>query len=98
MGAVAGRVIDHARSGRTAISVSPTARSRRDRATKTEAARNRSSVRSPGTPRDCAVATTSARSRPTTASAGPARWVIRPQPESPSRAGWERTRKEVTGE
>jgi hypothetical protein len=76
MGADADRVIDHACSGRTTTFV-PTARSRRDSATTTEAARNRSSVRSPGFPRDCAVASANARSRPTTASAELARWIIR---------------------
>jgi hypothetical protein len=96
MGADAGRGIDHARSGHADDKVSPAARSRRDRATMTEAARNRSSVRSPGATRDCAVTTARARIRPTTASAEPARTIIRPRPESPSHARWERTREEIT--
>jgi hypothetical protein len=96
IGADADRGIDHAHSGHAADMVSPAARSRRDRATMAEAARNRSSVRSPGVTRDCAVATAYARSQPTTASAEPARTIIRPRHESPSHAGWERTGEGVT--
>ena len=96
MDAIADRVIDHARSGRTTVTVEPTTRSRRDRTTVMAVARNRSSVRSPGISRDCAVATANARSRPKTASAEPARSIIRLQRESPNRAGWEKTRDEVT--
>jgi hypothetical protein len=96
MGADTRRGIDHAHSGHADVMVSPAARSRRDRVTMTEAARNRSSVRSPGTTRDCAVATAYAPSRPTTASAEPARTIIRPRRESPSHAGWERTGEEIT--
>jgi hypothetical protein len=96
MNAEAGRVIDHARSGRTDGTADPAARCRRDRTTVMTVARNRSSVRSPGISRDCAVATANARSRPKTASAEPACSIIRLQRESPNRAGWEKIRDGVT--
>jgi hypothetical protein len=96
MDAIADRVIDHARSGRTTFPVEPVTHRRRDRTAMMAVARNRSSVRSPGIARDCAVATANARRRPTTASAELARWFIRLGRESPRRTGCERTREEIT--